>query len=134
MSLRSLLHYARRELERIDGRKKISRLKQSFLFRPHSVELLEPRLLLTGNAPDALDDLRETSQDNAIVVAVLANDVLADTNSTLSIADFDQAAHGSVFKNEDSTLTYLPEVDFFGRDHFAYKVIDGSGQTDTREA
>ncbi len=131
MSLRSLLHYARRELERIDGRKKISRLKQSLLFRPHSVELLEPRLLLTGNAPDALDDLRETSQDNAIVVAVLANDVLADTNGTLSIADFDQAAHGSVFKNEDSTLTYLPEVDFFGRDHFAYKVIDGSGQTDT---
>ena len=99
MSLRSLLHYARREFERIDGRKKISRLKQSVFFRPHSVELLEPRLLLTGNAPDALDDLRETSQDNAIVVAVLANDVLADTNGTLSIADFDQAAMPAVRSN-----------------------------------
>ncbi|MEK6269775.1 MAG: hypothetical protein N2B57_03360, partial [Planctomycetales bacterium] len=86
MSLRSLLHYARREFERIDGRKKISRLKQSVFFRPHSLERLEPRLLLTGNAPDALDDLRETSQDTAVVVSVLANDVLADSNGTLSIA------------------------------------------------
>jgi PKD repeat protein len=133
MSLRTLLHHyhSRRELQRINRRKKICRLKLSGTYRLRQLERLEPRLLLTGNAPDALDDLSETSQDTAAIVAVLANDVPANPGDTLRVSSFDQAAHGTVSDNDDGTLTYFPDVDFFGEDHFEYTVSDESGRSDT---
>ena len=87
--------------------------------------------MLTGNPPEALDDLQETLQDSAVVIAVLENDRSAESTGTLSIVGFEQATSGSVFDNEDGTLTYFPEAGFYGVDQFTYSVKDESGWVDT---
>ena len=107
------------------------RLKLSGTYRLRQSEVLEPRLLLTGNVPDAVDDLSETPQETAVTVEVLANDVPENPEDTLRVSSFEQAVHGTVSDNDDGTLTYLPDIDFFGEDHFEYTVSDESGRSDT---
>ena len=106
-------------------------LKLPGIHRLRQLEVLEPRLLLTGNVPDAVDDLSETPQETAVIVEVLANDVSENPGDMLRVSNFEQAAHGTVSENDDGTLTYLPDIDFFGDDHFDYTVSDGSGRSDT---
>ena len=131
MSVRSLLRNYRRGRDRIARQKRMCRMKRPGAYGRRQLELLEPRWLLSGNSLDALDDLSETSQDTAVIVAVLANDVPTNPSDTLSISGFDQGTNGSVSDNGDGTLTYLPDVDFFGEDHFDYTVSDENGGSDS---
>jgi hypothetical protein len=61
-----------------------------------------------------------------VTVAVLANDSDPD-GDTLSLRSFTQAAHGTVVRNPDDTLTYTPDDDFAGKDSFTYTIRDGKG-------
>jgi hypothetical protein len=83
-----------------------------------------------GNAlPVAKDDAVATDEDQALSVAVLANDSDAD-GDTLSIQNFGQGSKGSVSQNGNA-LVYTPVANFNGSDSFAYTVTDGSGGTAT---
>ncbi|MCP8690058.1 Ig-like domain-containing protein [Marinobacterium sedimentorum] len=79
--------------------------------------------------PVANDDAVATDEDQALSVAVLANDSDAD-GDILSIAGYGQGSNGSVAQN-GSNLVYTPAADFSGSDSFAYTLTDGNGGSAT---
>jgi subtilisin-like proprotein convertase family protein len=82
-----------------------------------------------GNAePVAIDDVATTDRDEAVVIAVLANDFDADGDSLL-IAAWTQPDNGLVVVNPDGTITYTPNGGFTGIASFTYQVSDGTGQS-----
>ncbi len=81
-----------------------------------------------NNPPTAMSDLLLTSEDTAGTIHVLANDSDLDGH-VLSVASVSTAQHGTVTINANNTLTYLPELNFFGTDSFTYEVSDGRGGT-----
>ncbi|UWR25066.1 tandem-95 repeat protein [Sulfitobacter sp. S223] len=83
-----------------------------------------------NDGPVASDDIASVSQDTAVIIDVLSNDVDVDDDS-LSISDVSQGAHGSVEVNANGTVTYTPTTaGFSGIDSFTYEVSDGA-LTDT---
>ncbi len=75
-----------------------------------------------NDAPVSVADSAITDEDNAVVIAVLAND--SDVDSSISIDSVSQGANGSVATN-GSTVTYTPSADWSGNDSFIYTVTDG---------
>jgi VCBS repeat-containing protein len=80
--------------------------------------------------PDAVDDSATTAEDNAVTVAVLANDTDPD-GDPLTVMAVGAPAHGSAVLNGDGTVTYTPAANYNGADSFTYTVSDGQGGTDT---
>jgi VCBS repeat-containing protein len=83
-----------------------------------------------NDAPVAANDNATTDEDNAVIIAVLANDSDVDGNG-LSVASVTQGAHGSVAINADGTVKYTPNANFNGADSFTYTISDGNGGTAT---
>ena len=81
-----------------------------------------------NDGPTAADDTAGTSQDNAVVIDVLANDSDPDANDVLSVTSA-SASNGSVVINGDGTLTYTPDAGFSGSDSISYTIDDGNGGT-----
>ena len=81
-----------------------------------------------NDAPDAVNDTAATNEDQAVTVAVLAND--RDPDDDLTVSAFTQGANGTVARNADGTFTYTPHANFFGTDSFQYTLDDGHGGTD----
>ncbi|SLN69235.1 Ig-like domain-containing protein [Oceanibacterium hippocampi] len=77
--------------------------------------------------PTASDDVATTDQGSSIVIDVLANDSDGDGDALSIQAITEQPAHGSVFINNDGTITYTPAEGFHGEDSFKYRVGDGNG-------
>ena len=73
-----------------------------------------------NDVPVAIDDAAATSEDVAVVVDVLANDIDAD-GDTLSVVSVSDPANGSV-TNSGSDVTYTPDAEFVGVDSFTYLV------------
>ncbi|WP_207264896.1 VCBS domain-containing protein [Desulfovibrio sp. Huiquan2017] len=71
-----------------------------------------------------------TPEDTDIIISVLGNDSDPD-GDTLTISGTTDPEHGSVSVNADGTITYKPEANYNGDDHFTYTVSDGHGGTDT---
>lgn len=84
----------------------------------------------TNVAPSANDDEVSTDEDVALNINVLANDSDGDGDS-LVITGFTQPQHGEAIQTGDSTLQYVPALNFFGADSFRYVVIDGYGGSDS---
>ncbi|NUQ44224.1 MAG: cadherin-like domain-containing protein, partial [Calditrichaceae bacterium] len=84
----------------------------------------------TNIAPSANDDIVSTAEEAALDINVLANDSDGD-GDTLTISGFTQPQHGGAAQAGDSTLSYLPALNFFGADSFRYFVIDGYGGSDS---
>jgi hypothetical protein len=80
--------------------------------------------------PDAVNDAASTTEDSAVVVAVLANDTDRD-GDTVTIASVTQPSHGATAAGADGKITYVPTANFFGTDGFSYTIADGHGGTDT---
>lgn len=90
----------------------------------------EDTFVLTVNAvndtPHATDDARTTNEDNAVAnLNVLGNDTDADGDS-LGVSSFTQPSNGTVTRNADNTLEYVPNTNFNGTDSFTYKANDGT--------
>ncbi|MGB4828854.1 MAG: Hint domain-containing protein [Paracoccaceae bacterium] len=83
-----------------------------------------------NDAPDAVDDLRSTPLDTAIIIPVLANDTDVD-GDTLTVTGVGTSADGTVMLNPDGTVTFTPNTGFTGAATFTYDVSDGEGGTDT---
>jgi Ca2+-binding RTX toxin-like protein len=81
-------------------------------------------------APQATADTAAATEDNAVVIAVLAN----DSGEGLTIASVANGGFGEVaINNVNRTVTYTPDADANGQDIFAYTITDSSGQTSTAE-
>ncbi len=83
--------------------------------------------------PAAVDDAATMPEDTSVTVNVLANDGDVD-GDTLMVAGVSAPAHGSVVVNGDNTVTYTPDVNYYGPDSFDYTVEDGQGGADWRLA
>ena len=79
-----------------------------------------------NDPPLASDDVVTVAEDTAVVVAVLDNDSDPE-NMPLVVAEVVQGpAHGEAVINAgDTTLTYMPESNYFGGDTLEYRVSDG---------
>jgi hypothetical protein len=83
-----------------------------------------------NDPPTANDDVAVTDEDTAVTIDVLANDSDVDGDA-LTIASASDPANGSVVINADGTITYTPDVNFFGADAFTYSIGDGNGGIDS---
>lgn len=82
--------------------------------------------------PVANDDVATTDEDMPVDINVLANDTDVDANDILMPSAF-SALHGTVDLNNDGSLRYTPDANYFGSDTLSYTVSDGNGGTDTAE-
>jgi VCBS repeat-containing protein len=79
----------------------------------------------------AFDDMASTDEEQSVIISVLENDDGADLGAATLVLVGDPG-HGSVEINEDDTVTYTPDTDWFGEDSFTYTMHDASsGETDT---
>ena len=84
-----------------------------------------------NDAPIAGDDAIVTDEDRPLTLTgLLDNDSDVD-GDTLTILPLAQPANGTVVDNDDGTLTYTPDENYYGPDSFTYVVSDGAGGTDT---
>ncbi len=78
--------------------------------------------------PVAVDDDMTTAEDTPAATDVITNDT--DLNGdTLTVTVVGPPTHGAVI-HDSTTVTYTPDLDFFGSDSFTYTVSDGA-LTDT---
>ncbi len=78
-----------------------------------------------NDPPVAIDDSSVTPEDTAVTVSVLNNDTDPDLNidpSSVTVAT--APSHGVVSVHIDGTVTYKPNVNFYGSDLFTYNVCD----------
>src|SRR5207247_772384 len=68
-----------------------------------------------NDAPAARDDSAANDEDNAVTIAVLANDSDVDGDS-LTISAVTQPAHGAAAINADGTVAYTPAANYNGPD------------------
>jgi VCBS repeat-containing protein len=83
-----------------------------------------------NQAPDAVDDSATTAEDTPVTIPVLANDTDPD-GDPIAVTSVGTAAHGTVVRNADGTVTYTPAANYNGADRFTYAISDGAGGTDT---
>ena len=82
-------------------------------------------------APVAVDDTATVSEDAAPTgINVLANDTDIDGTINVTTVSLVQPANGTVVDNNDGTVTYTPNANFFGTDSFQYTLVDKDGSTD----
>jgi len=72
----------------------------------------------------ANDDIASTFEDVSVTIDALVNDTDVDGDS-LNISSA-VAGNGTVTINDDGTLTYLGDANFFGTDTITYTISDGS--------
>ncbi|MFQ5649776.1 MAG: tandem-95 repeat protein [bacterium] len=96
-------------------------------FSPELVVVIERQ----GNIPPfAENDVHVSLEDQVAVVPVAVNDLDADGEvDETSITIGAQPVHGAATANNDGTLTYLPEDNFFGEDSLTYTIRDNQGKT-----
>jgi VCBS repeat-containing protein len=82
------------------------------------------------DAPVAVNDSVSTLQDTPIIINVLENDSDVD-DEVLAISNVGNAVNSSIKKNNDNTITYIPNTGFSGNDSFSYTISDSNGETAT---
>jgi hypothetical protein len=93
-----------------------------FAEEPHYNGVLD----LSSADPVARTDIASVGENESIVLDVLSNDYDPDGDG-LAVDGVTYASHGSVYENEDGTLTYTPDPNFSGSDEFWYWVQDDNG-------
>ncbi|MDB6177046.1 Ig-like domain-containing protein [Paracoccus sp. Z330] len=79
-----------------------------------------------NTAPEARDNGRSIWEDGHTTLRPLSNDRDADGDE-LFITRVENGAHGTVTLNDDGSVTYVADPDFFGEDRFEYEISDGRG-------
>ncbi|OZC02403.1 Ig-like domain-containing protein [Rubricoccus marinus] len=100
---------------------------QSVVKRARSIATVTVTVRPVNDAPLAEADVVSTVEDEALEIAVLANDTDADGDD-LTVTALGDPASGSV-STDGTSVTYTPEADFNGTDEFTYVVADAAGVT-----
>ncbi len=86
--------------------------------------------LFCNDGPVANPDLATTTEDTPVIIDVLAND--SDMDNPLGVPSVtDGPDHGMATVNADSTITYVPGLNYVGQDTFIYSICDPSALCDT---
>jgi VCBS repeat-containing protein len=93
------------------------------------VEFLPAAAITINTPPVASDDSVSGTEDQAMVMDVLAND--SDANNDPLMVTNASATNGQVTINPDGSLRYVPNPDFNGVDTVTYTISDGKGGTAT---
>jgi len=82
--------------------------------------------------PTGVDDAASVAEDpdQALAIEVTTNDSDID-GDTVRVISVGTAQNGTVARLNNTTVTYLPNRDFFGDDRFTYTLGDGNGGTAT---
>ncbi len=112
-----------------DGRIDDFRLYNSALSPAEVTKLYSGDTGNHNNAPVAMDDSVETTQNSSVSINVLDNDTDADADA-LTVATITQGNNG-VTSTNGTVVTYTPKIDYFGTDSFTYSISDGNGGTCT---
>ncbi|KOH47098.1 hypothetical protein NC99_01410 [Sunxiuqinia dokdonensis] len=86
-------------------------------------------VLISG--PLALDDQASLEENEDVQIYVLDNDEDCDENlenSSLTITS--QPAEGTATVNADGSITYKPNIAYYGSDQLSYQICDADGQCD----
>lgn len=84
-----------------------------------------------NDLPVAVDDTIGTTENNAVVIGVTANDTDPD-GDFLTVSSVTQARNGVVtIALDQRSVVYTPGALFSGADSFTYTVTDSNGGTDT---
>ena len=83
--------------------------------------------LAPNRPPVAGADAASTAEDTSVTIAVLSNDSDPDGDPVVLQGVGFADAGGTVTKNSDGTVRYVPPANFFGTDGFVYTVSDGKG-------
>jgi len=99
----------------------------------------------TNDIPIAVNDTYLTTEDSVLQMNVLGNDVDVDSSSSaLVIVNYTNPKHGtlmgisstssssSINRRQDrdsiiTSLSYIPDKDYYGMDSFQYRISDGEG-------
>ena len=81
---------------------------------------------LNSDAPEAQDDFVSVSNDDSVIINVLANDADPD-GDLLKVDSFTNPLKGDVTIREDGSLVYTPFDDYEGTDSFDYWITDDHG-------
>ncbi|MCU4164289.1 Ig-like domain-containing protein [Carboxylicivirga caseinilyticus] len=87
---------------------------------------------VSNQAPIAINDQFTINEDSPTTFNVLLNDTDLQNNidpSSVSLVSTDppKPSNGSVLINDDGTIRYTPNLNFFGSDNFSYEVSDTDG-------
>ncbi|MCE8009895.1 Ig-like domain-containing protein [Aestuariivita sp.] len=80
--------------------------------------------------PETVSDTATVAEDGEVNINVLANDSDIDEGDELTVTSA-TAPNGEVTIETDGTLTYVPDLNFNGRDQITYEISDGNGGTAT---
>ncbi len=84
-----------------------------------------------NDQPQADDDQATTNEDTPVVISnLLANDTDVD-NDSLTITAFSRTANGQLEQQQDGSVAYTPNLNFYGEDSFTYTISDGNEGTAT---
>ncbi|NHJ14152.1 MAG: tandem-95 repeat protein [Candidatus Thorarchaeota archaeon] len=81
-----------------------------------------------NDPPVAVDDFAYLNEGTSVIISVRANDYDVDGDS-IHVVSATTPLHGTVTINPDGTITYAPELEFYGSDSFSYTIDDGHGGT-----
>ncbi|MEW6982461.1 Ig-like domain-containing protein [Colwelliaceae bacterium 6471] len=84
-------------------------------------------ITVVNTEPTAVDDVVSTSQNQALEISSLSNDIDA-VGDELTISGLSAAENGSA-SLEDGIITYIPNNGYSGIDHFTYTIVDNYGAT-----
>jgi len=76
-----------------------------------------------------VNDAATTSEEIAVDIDVLLNDTDVDGDTKSTVDSVTQGSNGAVTINEDGTIKYTPNKDFFGEDSFTYTNTEGNTAT-----
>lgn len=79
---------------------------------------------------ELIDDNATTREDTPVSIAVLQNDQWQDGSNSVQIGALPPGS-GTAEVQDDRTILYTPEANFFGSDAFRYFVTTGLGNSDT---
>ena len=84
-----------------------------------------------NDAPDATDDVAATREDEAVEIPVLDNDTDIEGDA-LHVQSVSAAEHGTTAIATDRlSISFVPDPNYHGMDHFTYVVADVGGLMDT---
>jgi len=86
--------------------------------------------VVANSLPVAVADADSALEDASVVIDVLANDTDADDDA-LTIVSVSTPGAGTALADEDGTVRYSPNDDWFGADSFTYQIEDGHGGSAT---
>ncbi|WP_100182189.1 Ig-like domain-containing protein [Candidatus Nitrosotenuis aquarius] len=78
-----------------------------------------------NDLPTAGDDALITNEDTAETINVLVNDT--DEEGSMTISSVDTPSHGTAMLSSPDSITYTPDLDYFGSDSFTYTIVDSEG-------